>query len=87
MAALDIPYETYVRINGGEHCAICLRRPSPGRRLDRDHDHRTGQPRGLLCGGRMGCNRRLGRVDDVRWLASAAWYLESAAVRRRGAGL
>lgn len=75
MAALDIPYEEYIRINGGEHCALCGKLPSAGRRLDRDHDHRTGQPRGLLCGGRMGCNRRLGRVDNIAWLEAAVAYL------------
>lgn len=78
MAALDIPYEEYVRLNGGERCAICGKPPSSGRRLDRDHDHKTGKPRGLLCGGRMGCNRRLGRVDDLDWLAAATAYLQRA---------
>ncbi len=24
--------------------------------MDRDHDHRTGLPRGLACGGNQGCN-------------------------------
>lgn len=47
--ALDFPYEHYVAINGGEHCGVCGRGPSPIRRLDRDHDHRTKEPRGLLC--------------------------------------
>lgn len=68
-------YEFYIELNGGEHCGICGKGPSPTRRLDRDHDHRTGKARGLLCGGRMGCNRRLGRVDDPVWLEAAARYL------------
>jgi len=85
MKALDLPYEEYVRINGGEFCYLCGKKPKPprggkpGRRLDRDHDHKTGRPRGLLCGGRMGCNRRLGRVDNVAWLRKAVEYLERAA--------
>jgi hypothetical protein len=84
MRALDLPYEDYVALNGGERCGICGRPPTkatrdkPARRLDRDHDHRDGKPRGLLCGGRMGCNRRLGRVDDPRWLEAAAAYLRRA---------
>lgn len=76
MKALDIPYEEYVRINGGEHCGICGKKRKPGgRRLNRDHDHKTAKPRGLLCGGRAGCNRKLGWVDDVEWLSAAAKYL------------
>lgn len=34
MLALDIPYERYVEINGGEHCGICGKLPKAGRRLD-----------------------------------------------------
>src|SRR5690349_3281356 len=71
MRALDIPYEEYVKLNGGDFCWIgrhaglpCGRTRIAGtRRLNRDHDHKTGKPRGLLCGGHMGCNKRLGRVD------------------------
>lgn len=84
MAALDLPYEHYVKINGGDFCWIgrhaglpCGQDRDPSkRRLNRDHDHKTGNPRGLLCGGRMGCNRRLGRVDDIAWLAAALAYLK-----------
>jgi hypothetical protein len=75
MKALDIPYEDYVKLNGGEFCGICGKKPSAHRRLDRDHDHKTGKPRGLLCGGNYGCNKRLGRVDDKKWLESALLYL------------
>lgn len=32
-----------------ERCCVCGKPPSPGRRHDRDHDHRTGDPRGLAC--------------------------------------
>ena len=49
MKALDLTYEEYVALNGGEFCAVCGRPPSPNRRLDRDHCHSTGKPRGLLC--------------------------------------
>ncbi|MGH8525107.1 MAG: endonuclease domain-containing protein [Gammaproteobacteria bacterium] len=72
MAALDLTYEQYVEINGGEHCGICGKEPD-GRRLDRDHDHKTGRPRGLLC---WACNRQLRTWATVEWLRSAAMYLE-----------
>src|SRR5215213_8289688 len=48
MVALIYTYDQYVELNGGEHCGICGSRPKT-RRLDRDHDHKTGAPRGLLC--------------------------------------
>jgi len=52
MAALDLPYEEFVRLNGGsENCGnlACGAPPRPNRRNDRDHDHLTGKPRGILC--------------------------------------
>lgn len=74
MAALDIPYEEYIVLNGGEFCAICGVGPSPARRLDRDHDHTgLGRPRGLLC---HFCNRRLDDRVTPEWLRAAADYLE-----------
>src|SRR4051812_18537167 len=73
MAALEIPYEAYVELNGGEHCGICGKPRSPERRLDRDHDHRTGTPRGLLC---WACNRQLRSWATVDWLRAATAYLE-----------
>lgn len=33
--------------------------------------------RGLLCPGRRGCNRRLGWVDDSKWLEAANRYLKN----------
>jgi hypothetical protein len=77
MAALDVPYETYVELFG-ERCGICGATRSAGRKLDRDHDHATGRPRGCLC---HACNRLLsGRVTPYGLRAAAA-YLERAAVR------
>lgn len=57
-----LPYpewaELSVEIHGGEldACGVCGRMPSDGRHHDRDHDHTTGLPRGLACGGDFGCN-------------------------------
>jgi hypothetical protein len=75
MAALDLTYEQYIEINGGEFCGICGKVPS-GRRLDRDHEHSgAGRARGLLC---WSCNRQLRTWATVEWLRSAADYLERA---------
>jgi len=55
-----------------EKCAIC-RQPMSRRKLDGDHNHRTGQRRGILCNG---CNLMLGFADDdPKILDAAAAYL------------
>ena len=72
MVALETAYETYIILNDGEHCGICLRPRPEERRLDRDHDHKLGQPRGLLC---RGCNMRLQYWMTPEWLEAAAAYL------------
>ena len=54
--------------NGG--CAICGKTEC---RLVVDHNHKTGRPRGLLCGQ---CNSALGLFgDDAKTILSAAGYL------------
>lgn len=55
----------------GGGCAICGN-PPKSRRLDTDHDHKTGQIRGLLC---HVCNRRLRGAVTVEWLLLAIGYL------------
>lgn len=78
MVALEMPYESYIELNGGERCGICLRPRSDTdrRRLDRDHDHKTGRPRGLLC---HKCNRALAAWVTPEWLRAAADYMERTA--------
>ena len=57
-------------------CAICQNECPTGRRLSVDHDHETGEVRGLLC---HGCNLGLGAFkDSVRGLQRAIQYLESS---------
>lgn len=57
-------------------CAICSQR-FVGTGFVVDHDHKTGQVRGLLC---QVCNRGLGMFrDDPKRLISAIKYLESLA--------
>jgi len=69
-------------------CAICGKSlgsyipGSPGwgkgNHMEVDHDHRKGKRvsvRGILCGGRwQGCNRKLGKVDDIKWLTYNTIY-------------
>lgn len=60
----------------GGRCAICQRATGAKRRLAVDHDHRTGQIRGLLC---KTCNYKiLGHLrDDPEALQRAINYLEN----------
>lgn len=64
-------------LHGGElhHCAVCGRPPGE-RKHDRDHDHRTGELRGLAC---WKCNRELLRGHTVETLRACLAYLERAA--------
>lgn len=63
----------------GGHCAICQKpetktRGHEGRRLSVDHNHVTGDVRGLLCGN---CNEGIGYFgDDIEILRKAIAYLQ-----------
>lgn len=58
-------------------CAICTEPMRPGSGTHVDHDHKTGQVRGLLCNN---CNRMLGHGrDNALNLTAGAAYLERAA--------
>ena len=70
----EMPYEAWVE-RFGETCGICGAGPLPNRRLDRDHDHRTGKPRGLLC---RKDNRMLKRTLTSEWMTAALAYLRRA---------
>jgi hypothetical protein len=54
-------------------CAICAKGFTKTRPYVRDHDHRTGEVRGLLCSP---CNVAIGeKHDKAEWFAAAAGYL------------
>lgn len=58
----------------GRKCAIC-RQDRSEMKLCVDHDHITGEIRGLLC---QQCNKGLGDfADSVEYLKSAVAYLQS----------
>ena len=63
-------YDRLLAAQGGV-CAICGAAPKT-RRLDTDHDHKTGTVRGLLC---HRCNRALPNWVTRKWLLDAAVYL------------
>lgn len=68
----EVPYAEWVARHG-ELCGICGRVPALGKRLHRDHDHRSGLPRGLLC---FRCNSALRSYMTLDWLRRAVVYLE-----------
>ena len=73
-------YEAIYRFQGGR-CWICRRATGASKRLAVDHDHTTGEPRGLLCSR---CNRDvIGHLrEDPDALHRAIWYLLDPPARR-----
>jgi hypothetical protein len=69
---LDAPYAEW-EVAFGDRCNICGRVASETSRLQRDHDHATGEARGLLC---HLCNRALPSWMTSEWLRDAAAYLD-----------
>lgn len=54
-------------------CAICKKINLSGRRLSVDHNHETGEIRGLLC---IQCNTKLGILENKEFLKEATKYLK-----------
>jgi hypothetical protein len=63
-------YDAMLAAQGGV-CAICGEVCKSGRSLAVDHDHVTGEVRGLLCGT---CNRGIGYLKDDATLLKAALH-------------
>jgi hypothetical protein len=69
-------YDAMTFAQGGL-CAICKKLPTvrskKSLRLDVDHNHETGEIRGLLCST---CNTALHKIEhDEKWAAAAKAYL------------
>jgi hypothetical protein len=62
-------------------CAICRGKIPTARPLGLDHDHKTGEPRGLLCAP---CNKTLGLFQDdpELFIAAAKYLLERQGIAR-----
>lgn len=77
MGKFDLSGDDYMRLlhRQGGRCGICRRRPRT-RRFAVDHDHATGEVRGILCDT---CNHDLlgGARDNVDTLRNAVAYLEA----------
>lgn len=84
----DDPYTIYMdtnmRIHESGHgpewqpdwCGVCGKPPTTARHMDRDHDHVTGEPRGLACPGNQGCNALMPRQLTLERARLVVRYLE-----------
>lgn len=79
-------YQALLEWQGGV-CFICGQVPRK-RRLAVDHDHRTGEVRGLLCANdEWGCNVTLRRLlNDVEMARRALEYVEQRPLERMQSG-
>lgn len=64
----------------GNVCAICgkpetVKRKGTTKRLSIDHNHKTGEIRGLLCSR---CNMKLGVLENVEFVEKANLYLKGS---------
>lgn len=76
----DGEYGALLTFQGGV-CALCGR-PGVKKRLAVDHDHKTGEVRGLIHAWE---NSFIGRVrDSVEWFERAAEYLRNPPARQAG---
>jgi hypothetical protein len=76
-------YECMLRVHRGG-CCVCERLPNGDRNLHVDHDHKTGQVRGLLC---WLCNKRFigrHRQEHIWKYLAAAEYLGNKKDWRQG---
>ena len=86
----DDSYEVYKTVNetihgiSDESCGVCRKPRSQERRHDRDHDHRTGNPRGLAC---HICNRVMVRELTLERAQAIVDYLARVEAHYQQQGL
>jgi len=83
-----ISYDFYLALYQfqGGRCYICRKVPK-SRRLAVDHDHETGEVRGLLCSGQRSCNHDvLGNITSIDMARRIVLYLEDPPARALKAG-
>ena len=72
-------YSGFLAAQGGV-CALCSSLPTPGISLHVDHDHGTGEIRGLLC---VRCNNAIGLLrEDPDLMRRASRYVTADAKHR-----
>ena len=82
----DDSYAVYEQVNREIHgaepdcCGVCGKPPSTARHMDRDHDHLTGNPRGLACPGNQGCNALMPKQLTLARARLIVAYLERVEV-------
>lgn len=73
----NMTYDRYDKLlqNQGFCCKICKKEHTDEKKLHVDHDHNTGDVRGLLCNN---CNNGIGKIGDTtEALKRALKYLEN----------
>lgn len=79
-----IEYRALYRAQGGA-CYVCRRATGKSRRLGVDHDHVTGEVRGLVCTGSlsaMTCNRLIAIFTRAALLRAVAMLSDPPPARR-----
>jgi hypothetical protein len=71
-----ITFDEYTKLctNQNNKCAICNKPCKVWNKLSVDHNHITGEIRGLLC---LRCNVKLGVLEDLEWKRKAENYLKN----------
>jgi len=90
----ELEYRALYRAQGGR-CYVCRKATGKARRLAVDHDHLTGEVRGLVCSGSlsaMTCNRLIAIYNRAQLLRAAAMLSDPPPARAvlqalRGPGL
>ena len=80
----DIDYNTYLKLKERQNCscAICKKHESElTQPLHVDHDHETGEVRGLLC---QSCNTALGKFgDSLEGIMKVVDYLKEPSLKEK----